>query len=140
MFKRLPAPALRHNSSLLKFIPKLTPKRILITSIPTTIGTPKFKSTISTKNIPTTEDEDSLRWKIAPDFSPSIYKDLTKARLSALVILTTMCGYALAPCATNVITLAWTTVGTGLCVASANSINQWIESPFGNLFLRNLNN
>jgi len=59
-----------------------------------------------------------------------VYKDLSKSKLSALVVLTTMCGYALAPGATNVIELLSTTIGTGLCTASANAINQWIEAPF----------
>jgi protoheme IX farnesyltransferase len=41
-----------------------------------------------------------------------------------------MCGYALAPGATNLATLFWTTTGTALCVSSANAINQWLEVPF----------
>jgi hypothetical protein len=73
---------------------------------------------------PSTE---GLRWKPVPSFSFSFYKDLTKAKLSAFVVLTTMAGYAVAPNVLNLSTLFWTTVGTGLCVASANAINQWIE-------------
>jgi protoheme IX farnesyltransferase len=41
-----------------------------------------------------------------------------------------MAGYAVAPGATDLMTLFWTTTGTGLCVTSANSINQWIEAPY----------
>ncbi|KAI8848362.1 hypothetical protein BC829DRAFT_427717 [Chytridium lagenaria] len=41
-----------------------------------------------------------------------------------------MAGYAVAPGATNLLALLWTTVGTGLCVASANTINQWMEVPY----------
>jgi protoheme IX farnesyltransferase len=88
-------------------------------------------SSLPTK--PTLDSDSSLqqlRWKPAPDFTLNTYKDLSKARLAALVILTTMSGYAVAPGATQVTTLLWTTVGTGLCVASANTINQWIESPY----------
>ncbi len=73
---------------------------------------------------------DSLRWKPAPDFSLSNYRDLTKAKLSAFVVLTTMAGYAVAPGLLELSTLFWTTVGTSLCVASANAINQWIEGVF----------
>ncbi|KAG9290798.1 hypothetical protein G9A89_011761 [Geosiphon pyriformis] len=58
------------------------------------------------------------------------YKELAKAKLAALVILTTMCGYALAPGATSLTCLMSTTVGTGLCIASANAFNQWIEAPY----------
>ncbi|CAG8552318.1 15578_t:CDS:1, partial [Acaulospora morrowiae] len=58
------------------------------------------------------------------------YRDLSKAKLATLVILTTMCGYAMAPMATNVTCLFATTAGTGLCVASANAINQWLEIPY----------
>ena len=33
----------------------------------------------------------------------------------------------------------FTTIGTGLCVASANSINQWIEAPFDSQMARTRN-
>ncbi|KAJ3213491.1 Protoheme IX farnesyltransferase, mitochondrial [Dinochytrium kinnereticum] len=59
-----------------------------------------------------------------------VFQELSKAKLSALVVLTTMAGYAMAPGATNLATLLWTTVGTGLCVSSANTINQWMEMPY----------
>ena len=37
----------------------------------------------------------------------------------------------MAPAASaDVLTLVCTTIGTGLCVASANTINQWIEAPY----------
>ncbi|CAG8715303.1 33497_t:CDS:1 [Gigaspora margarita] len=58
------------------------------------------------------------------------YRDLSKAKLAALVILTTMCGYAMAPMATDLTCLFATTTGTGLCVASANAINQLLEIPY----------
>ncbi|KAI8926636.1 protoheme IX farnesyltransferase [Entophlyctis helioformis] len=41
-----------------------------------------------------------------------------------------MAGYAMAPGAVSVATLLWTTLGTALCVSSANSINQWVEAPY----------
>ncbi|KAL1923040.1 uncharacterized protein VTP21DRAFT_9416 [Calcarisporiella thermophila] len=74
------------------------------------------------------------RWKAVDTLQlsalPGIYKELTKAQLAGLVVLTTMCGYAMAPGATSLSCLLWTTLGTGMCVASANSINQWIEAPY----------
>ncbi|CAG8565614.1 4166_t:CDS:1 [Cetraspora pellucida] len=68
-----------------------------------------------------------------------VYRDLTKAKLAALVILTTMCGYAMAPMATDLKCLFATTAGTGLCVASANAINQLLEIPYDAQMLRTRN-
>ncbi len=48
-------------------------------------------------------------------------------RLSGLVVLTTMVGYAMAPGALQGSTLLWTTLGTALCVNAANTWNQWAE-------------
>ena len=60
---------------------------------------------------------------------PSTFSSISKSRLSILVTLTTLCGYALAPTATlSIPILINTTLGTGLCVASANAWNQWLES------------
>ncbi|KAJ3031761.1 UNVERIFIED_CONTAM: Protoheme IX farnesyltransferase, mitochondrial [Siphonaria sp. JEL0065] len=73
---------------------------------------------------------DDLRWKDPPPVSAGTYASLAKARLAALVVLTTMAGYAVAPMATTLPTLLATTAGTALCVASANSLNQWVEAPY----------
>ncbi|KAJ3330916.1 Protoheme IX farnesyltransferase, mitochondrial, partial [Kappamyces sp. JEL0680] len=70
------------------------------------------------------------KWKPQAKFSPAFYGDLTKAKLTAFVLLTTMAGYAIAPGAVGIATLLSTTLGTGLCIASANSINQWTEIPY----------
>ena len=70
---------------------------------------------------------------------PKLYKELAKAKLGALVGLTAMCGYAIAPGAMDVSTLLFTTVGTGLCITSANAINQWIEIPYDAQMLRTRN-
>eukprot|EP00045_Choanoeca_perplexa_P012043 m.129941 g.129941 ORF g.129941 m.129941 type:complete len:363 (+) comp15864_c0_seq1:135-1223(+) len=61
---------------------------------------------------------------------PNAYARLTKFRLSALVILTEMGGFALAPGAFDWMNFGVTAVGTGLCVAAANTYNQWIEIPY----------
>ncbi|KAI8349662.1 protoheme IX farnesyltransferase [Blakeslea trispora] len=50
-----------------------------------------------------------------------------------------MCGYAIAPGAMDMATLFFTTVGTGLCITSANAINQWIEIPYDAQMLRTRN-
>ena len=53
-----------------------------------------------------------------------IYMQLTKARLSALVILTTAAGYLLAAPRVEWMTLMWTVLGTALSAGSANALNQ----------------
>ncbi|KAJ2455709.1 Protoheme IX farnesyltransferase, mitochondrial [Coemansia sp. RSA 2336] len=61
---------------------------------------------------------------------PKVYSDLSKDKLTAFVVLTSMAGYAIAPGATQITTLLYTATGTALCAASANSFNQWIEIPY----------
>ncbi|KAJ3398824.1 Protoheme IX farnesyltransferase, mitochondrial [Chytriomyces hyalinus] len=74
---------------------------------------------------------DALRWKAAPTGSfVNQFLELSKARLAALVVLTTMAGYAMAPMAVSLPILLATTTGTALCVSSANALNQWSEAPF----------
>ena len=61
----------------------------------------------------------------------SAYAALSKVRLSALVVLTSAAGYAMAPAALCTLphgaALVATAVGTGLCAGSANTFNQAIE-------------
>ncbi|CAG8468371.1 10803_t:CDS:1 [Ambispora leptoticha] len=80
------------------------------------------------------QDSSIVNYKPLPESTLShilkSYKELSKAKLAALVILTTMGGYALSPGSTSLMCLLGTSVGTGLCVASANAINQWIEFPY----------
>lgn len=59
-----------------------------------------------------------------------IYLDLSKARLGALVTLTTMCGYAMTTSSTSLTTLLSLTAGTALCITSANAYNQFVEPPY----------
>ncbi|KAI9316215.1 UbiA prenyltransferase family-domain-containing protein [Dichotomocladium elegans] len=70
---------------------------------------------------------------------PKLYKELSKAKLACLVALTTMCGYAVAPGEAAISTLLYTTVGTTLCISSANAFNQWIEIPYDAQMLRTRN-
>ncbi|KAL4714116.1 hypothetical protein ACJJTC_008470 [Scirpophaga incertulas] len=55
---------------------------------------------------------------------------LSKFRLTSLVVMTSMAGYALAPAPFELTTFAMCAVGTGLVSAAANSINQYHEVPF----------
>ncbi|KAJ7138449.1 protoheme IX farnesyltransferase [Mycena crocata] len=59
-----------------------------------------------------------------------LYAQLSKSRLSLLVVLTAMSGVALSPLHATVPTLLSTAVGTALCSASANALNQLQEIPF----------
>lgn len=56
------------------------------------------------------------------------YLSLSKARLGSLVVATTAGGYLLAPDPIVPVTFALTCVGTALAIASANSINQYLEA------------
>ncbi|KAG8954179.1 Protoheme IX farnesyltransferase, mitochondrial [Tulasnella sp. 424] len=61
---------------------------------------------------------------------PKIYMQLSKARLTTLVVLTAMSGVALSPLPATLPVLLGTAAGTALCSATANTINQMIEVPF----------
>ncbi|KAL0954724.1 hypothetical protein HGRIS_003677 [Hohenbuehelia grisea] len=58
------------------------------------------------------------------------YAQLSKARLSILVTLTAMSGVALSPLPITLPILFSTAIGTALCSASANTLNQLQEVPF----------
>ncbi|KZT41273.1 protoheme IX farnesyltransferase [Sistotremastrum suecicum HHB10207 ss-3] len=58
------------------------------------------------------------------------YMALSKARLTSLIVLTAMSGYALSPLPGSIPVLLSTALGTTLCCASANTLNQMQEVPF----------
>lgn len=57
----------------------------------------------------------------------SLYMALGKARLSSLVVLTTVVGYLTGAAVIDWPTLLWTTLGTALLACGANGLNQWME-------------
>jgi len=59
-----------------------------------------------------------------------IYSQLAKSNLTILVVLTSMSGVALSPFPTTLPVLLSTALGTVLCSASANTLNQLQEVPF----------
>lgn len=59
-----------------------------------------------------------------------VYAQLAKSRLTVLVVLTAMGGVAVAPLPTTLPVLLSTALGTALCSASANTLNQIQEVPF----------
>ncbi|KAJ7512551.1 protoheme IX farnesyltransferase [Mycena galericulata] len=67
---------------------------------------------------------------LSPVHLLKLYAQLSKSRLSLLVVLTAMSGVALSPLHATVPTLLSTAVGTALCSASANTLNQLQEIPF----------
>ncbi|KAJ7494573.1 UbiA prenyltransferase family-domain-containing protein, partial [Mycena galericulata] len=58
------------------------------------------------------------------------YAELSKSRLSLLMVLTAMSGVAISPLPATVPVLLSTALGTALCSASANTLNQLQEIPF----------
>lgn len=58
------------------------------------------------------------------------YMMLSKIRLTSLVVMTTMAGYAMAPAPFELSTFLLCSVGTTLVSGAANSINQVIETSF----------
>ncbi|KAJ7158931.1 UbiA prenyltransferase family-domain-containing protein [Mycena filopes] len=58
------------------------------------------------------------------------YAELSKSRLTLLMVLTTMSGFAISPLPATVPVLLSTALGTALCSASANTLNQLSEIPF----------
>lgn len=74
--------------------------------------------------------------------APSLrtYLELSKPKLTTLVVLTTMSAYALSPFpAASLPTLFFLTSGTWLCSASANAYNMWLEPPFDSQMTRTRN-
>ncbi|KZO96682.1 protoheme IX farnesyltransferase [Calocera viscosa TUFC12733] len=68
-----------------------------------------------------------------------VYSQLSKARLTTLIVLTAMSGVALSPLPATVPVLLSTALGTFLCSASANTYNQISESPFDAQMVRTRN-
>lgn len=73
-------------------------------------------------------------WAITPTpgavFNSKHYLMLSKSRLTALVVITAMGGYAMAPGAFDPTAFALCSVGTGLLSGAANGLNQFFEVPF----------
>ena len=66
----------------------------------------------------------------------TIYKELSKARLSALVVCTTGAGFMVAGPPFDWLVMSGTCIGTALCAASANTFNQVIEINYDKMMNR----
>lgn len=64
------------------------------------------------------------------------YLQLSKPRLTMLVMLSAICSYAISPYAASVSELLCLTIGTTLCSASANAINMGREPEFDRQMIR----
>lgn len=84
-------------------------------------------------------EEEWVEQKINLKKLPRQYMQLSKIRLTGLVVITEMAGYAIAPGAMHLSTFLWAGLGTGLCSSSANAFNQWLEVPFDSQMSRTQN-
>jgi heme o synthase len=86
------------------------------------------------QNIPISPPLPRSAYKPAELLTPArllkVYAQLSKSRLTFLMVLTAMTGVALSPLPTTVPILLSTAIGTALCSASANTLNQLQEVPF----------
>ncbi|CAH1957615.1 unnamed protein product [Acanthoscelides obtectus] len=67
------------------------------------------------------------------------YLKLSKVRLTTLVVITSMAGYAVAPAPFEWSTFTLCALGTGLLSGAANSVNQFHEVPFDSQMSRTKN-
>jgi len=80
-----------------------------------------------------TRPPDADAWRSLPSLPAgrgrlSLYLELSKARLTCLVLATTLVGYVMAvPGSFDLSILLWTLLGTAACAAGANALNQRIE-------------
>ncbi|XP_011329271.1 protoheme IX farnesyltransferase, mitochondrial isoform X2 [Ooceraea biroi] len=126
----------KHKSTKAAFMEKPTQvlenDRLQVTAITSAIPFSVEKDVCSKIKKDRSKVEESEQTPITIDYS-KLHKDylkLSKIKLTSLVVATTMAGYALAPGALDIYTLAMCSVGTGLVSATANTINQFFEVPF----------
>ncbi|KAL5018536.1 hypothetical protein ScPMuIL_004258 [Solemya velum] len=90
----------------------------------------KLDDSSPSKNIQSIEDRMWRKQTLDLQKLPSYYLLLSKSRLTALVVLTTMAGYGIAPGVFNPAAFFFCTVGTAMTSAAANAVNQFYEVPF----------
>jgi protoheme IX farnesyltransferase len=89
---------------------------------------------VSAHHHPPTPTPAATSYRAIPALTPtrllSIYGQLSKARLTSFNVLVAMTGVALSPIPTTVPVLLSAALGTALCSASANALNQLQEVPY----------
>ncbi|VVC89752.1 unnamed protein product [Leptidea sinapis] len=116
------------NGNLLQHVARITTSTFLNNNLQLTNQSSVKKKE---KNVP----QDNRVWKETPthDVKNNLVQYcmmLSKFRLTSLVVMTSMAGYALAPAPFDLTTFVLCATGTGLVSAAANSVNQYHEVPF----------
>ncbi|XP_041473967.1 protoheme IX farnesyltransferase, mitochondrial-like isoform X2 [Lytechinus variegatus] len=86
--------------------------------------------------------EEDVRWReqtVKLSELPSIYMQLSKSRLTGLVVISALAGYGMAPGVFDATTCALMGLGTFLTSCSANTINQFCEVPYDSQMARTRN-
>nr|CAD7599752.1 unnamed protein product [Timema genevievae] len=119
-----------------------TPLKHEVTLLESPVALPLDPYPPSVKKRKTAVEPQDKQWQpITLDLSNIVkhYLMLSKIRLTTLVVITSMAGYAMAPSPFNWLTFVFCTGGTGLMSCSANSINQFFEVPFDSQMSRTKN-
>ncbi|CAG5117652.1 unnamed protein product [Candidula unifasciata] len=90
-------------------------------------------------NIESVHDVEWRDQKLEPKKLFLYYKMLSKARLTGLVVITTMAGYGISPGAFDLSVFVLSSLGTCLTSCAANSINQFFEVPYDSQMNRTKN-
>ncbi|XP_059050133.1 protoheme IX farnesyltransferase, mitochondrial [Achroia grisella] len=119
------------NGTLAQQIARISTSHNWKSQLPLTTQSQTLTPSKKTKNV----IKDARVWKETPSLDKynkfgQYCMMLSKFRLTSLVVMTSMAGYALAPAPFNFTTFALCAAGTGLVSAAANSINQYHEVPF----------
>jgi len=80
------------------------------------------------RGVSSSNDNAATKGTKKPRSKLALYADLTKARLSSLVVVTSGAGFLAGGAPVDVAVMAATCVGTGLCAASAGAFNQILET------------
>lgn len=128
------------NSRLIKFRgSKLTKSALRCTD---DVSVPRSEMPFGVKLISKTsrnaeqENEKPITWARWKSITVDPYLQLTKPRLTVLVMLSAICSYALSPYPASVSELACLALGTTLCSASANAINMGREPDYDRQMIR----
>lgn len=86
-----------------------------------------------------TEGESKVRTEAPKPSLFKMYLQLSKFRLGSMVVMSTAFGFLLAPGVFDAALFASTVIGTAFTVASANSINQYLEVEYDSMMKRTKN-
>ncbi|EDS32736.1 protoheme IX farnesyltransferase, mitochondrial [Culex quinquefasciatus] len=124
-----------HNGPAKGAAPQAIPLAVpLVVPLDTKAIVNEITKSLESKSKPGKQDDGQVVASITslPGFSRLIYHYLmlSKIRLTSLVVMTAMAGYAMAPAPFELSTFLLCSIGTTLVSGAANSINQVIETSF----------